>query len=155
MHTAQQLQWQNFGQTLHSQTPYGRAIRGVFRELFKLECLRYIASGMYMKITSDDQINQWLVKAISILKSFSVMLNMVTNAEVHVAYTSTTLKRKCHIDESFHHWLHWKLSFWQLPVQPVMKMSWKWIHFRFSENGRPFFIQPHLYKYLIWYVLSG
>ena len=32
---------------------------------------------------------------------FSVMLNMVTNAEVHVAYTSTTLKRKCHFDEIF------------------------------------------------------
>ena len=27
---------------------------------------------------------------------------------------------------NFHHWLHWKLSFWQLPVQPVMKMSSKW-----------------------------
>ena len=22
---------------------------------------------------------------------------------------------------NFHHWLHWKLSFWQLPVQPVIK----------------------------------
>ena len=32
----------------------------------------------------------------------------------------------------FHHWLHWKLSFWQLPVQPVMKISSKWQHFRFS-----------------------
>ena len=24
---------------------------------------------------------------------------------------------------NFHHWLHWKLSFWQLPVQPVTKIS--------------------------------
>ena len=32
----------------------------------------------------------------------------------------------------FHHWLHWKLSFWQLPVQPVMKISSKW-NFRFSD----------------------
>ena len=24
--------------------------------------------------------------------------------------------------QNFHHWLHWKLSFWQLPVQPVMKI---------------------------------
>ena len=34
---------------------------------------------------------------------------------------------------NFNHWLHWKLSFWQLPVQPVMKISSKWRHFRFSE----------------------
>ena len=24
---------------------------------------------------------------------------------------------------NYHHWLHWKLSKWQLPVQPVMKIS--------------------------------
>ena len=35
---------------------------------------------------------------------------------------------------NFHHWLHWKLSKWQLPVQPVMKISSKWRHFRFSES---------------------
>ena len=34
---------------------------------------------------------------------------------------------------NFRHWLHWKLSFWQLSVQPVMKISSKWWHFRFSE----------------------
>ena len=34
---------------------------------------------------------------------------------------------------NFHHWLHWKLSKWQLPVQPVIKISSKWRHFRFSE----------------------
>ena len=27
--------------------------------------------------------------------------------------------------QNFHHWVHWKLSFWQLPVQPVMKISSK------------------------------
>ena len=31
-----------------------------------------------------------------------------------------------------HHWLHCKLSKWQLPVQPVMKISSKWRHFCFS-----------------------
>ena len=35
---------------------------------------------------------------------------------------------------NFHHWLHWKLSFWQLSVQPVIKISSKWRHFRFSEG---------------------
>ena len=33
----------------------------------------------------------------------------------------------------FQHWLHRKLSIWQLLVQPVMKISSKWQHFRFSE----------------------
>ena len=31
---------------------------------------------------------------------------------------------------NFHHWLHWKLSKWQLSVQPVMKFSSKWRYFR-------------------------
>ena len=35
---------------------------------------------------------------------------------------------------NYHHWLHWKLSKWQLPVQPVMKISSKWRHFRFSVS---------------------
>ena len=37
--------------------------------------------------------------------------------------------------QNFNHWLHWKLSFWQLPVQPVMKISSKWRHSRFSVCG--------------------
>ena len=36
---------------------------------------------------------------------------------------------------NFHHWLHWKLSVWQLSVQPVMKISSKWRHFRFSVGA--------------------
>ena len=35
---------------------------------------------------------------------------------------------------NFNHCLHWKLSCWQLPVQPVMKISSKWRHFRFSVD---------------------
>ena len=33
---------------------------------------------------------------------------------------------------NFNHWLHRKLSFWQLSVQPVIKISSKWRHFCFS-----------------------
>ena len=33
---------------------------------------------------------------------------------------------------NFHQWLHWKLSKWQLSVQPVMKISSKWWRLRFS-----------------------
>ena len=40
--------------------------------------------------------------------------------------------------QNFHHWLHWKLSFWQLPMQPVMKISSKWQHFRFSDGDNFF-----------------
>ena len=38
---------------------------------------------------------------------------------------------------NFHRWLHWKLSKWQLrqlPVQPLMKISSKWRHFRFNAE---------------------
>ena len=34
---------------------------------------------------------------------------------------------------NFHHWLHWKLWEWQLPMLPVMEMSSKWPHFCFEE----------------------
>ena len=46
-------------------------------------------------------------------------------------YTETEMSSFCW---NFHHWLHWKLSKWQLPVQPVIKISSKWRHFRFSVN---------------------
>ena len=47
--------------------------------------------------------------------------------------TTWFTKQKCHFDENFHHWLHWKLSEWQLPVQSVMKISTKWWYFCFSH----------------------
>ena len=34
---------------------------------------------------------------------------------------------------NFNHWLHWKLSKWQLSVQPMIKISSKWRHFCFSD----------------------
>ena len=33
---------------------------------------------------------------------------------------------------NFHHWLHWKLSFCELPVQSVTKIPSKWQYFCFS-----------------------
>ena len=38
----------------------------------------------------------------------------------------------CHFWRNFYPWLHWKLSKWQLPLQPVMKISSKWPHYHFS-----------------------
>ena len=37
--------------------------------------------------------------------------------------------------QKFHHWPHWKLSFWQLSVQPVAKILSKWQHFHYSVNS--------------------
>ena len=64
---------------------------------------------------------------------------------------------------NFHHWLHWKLSFWQLPVQPVMIISSKWRHFRFSaflitRRYRPqlmdiFIFITYTYKHTHTYIL--
>ena len=36
-------------------------------------------------------------------------------------------------DASFHHWLNWKLSFWQLPVQPLTKHFVKMTTFPFQS----------------------
>ena len=41
---------------------------------------------------------------------------------------------------NFRHWLHWKLSFWQLSVQPVMKISSKWWHFRKCHHFDEIFV---------------
>ena len=49
------------------------------------------------------------------------------------AVSSITEMEKSSFWWNVHHWLHWKLSKWQLPVQPVMKISSKWRHFCFSD----------------------
>ena len=56
------------------------------------------------------------------------LLNSLPNAQFNTETKMSSFWR------NFNHWLHWKLSFWQLPVQPVMKISSKWRHFRFSER---------------------
>ena len=48
----------------------------------------------------------------------------------HALYTSETAVQ--FFWRNYHHWLHWKLSKWQLLVQPLMKMSSRWQHFHFS-----------------------
>ena len=52
----------------------------------------------------------------------------------------------------FRHWLHRKLSYWQLPMQPVTKMSTS--PFRFSDADRTrnsCFIQGCHNQYIQWY----
>ena len=47
----------------------------------------------------------------------------------HILFTETEMSS---FWRNFHHCLHRKLSFWQLPMQPVIKISSKWQHFRCS-----------------------
>ena len=60
---------------------------------------------------------------------------------------------------NFNHWLHWKLSFWQLPVQPVMKISSKRRHFRFSASrcwSRMSDYNPYvMWTYLLMHALNA
>ena len=79
---------------------------------------------------------------------------------------------------NFHHWLHWKLSFWQLPVEPGMKnfmkitspsqciqwfflglLHWHWDNpmpqCQWSNSEENHWIwagtyNTHIYKFLIW-----
>ena len=60
---------------------------------------------------------------------------------VWLVYTETKMSS---FWRNFNHWLHWKLSFWQLPLQPVMKISSKWRHFRFSVTSPCISTFPHL-----------
>ena len=52
--------------------------------------------------------------------------------QIHIAGLLRTETEMSSFWWKFRHWLHRKLSKWQLPVQPVMKISSKWRHFRFS-----------------------
>ena len=62
--------------------------------------------------------------------------NSSSRGAIHGLYvlSSNTETKMSSFWWNFHHWLHWKLSKWQLPVQPMMKISSKWRHFRFSEG---------------------
>ena len=39
-----------------------------------------------------------------------------------IVWTLTDIEMEISFWCKFHHWLHWKLSFWQLPVHPMMKI---------------------------------
>ena len=68
---------------------------------------------------------------------------------MRLKYTTFTETKMSSFWRNFHHWLHWKLSFWQLPVQPVMNISSKWRLFRFSvvPESCTFLFQKWLKKY--------
>ena len=61
--------------------------------------------------------------------SICILFGFLVWVTVTLIFTETEMSS---FWRNFRHWLHWKLSFWQLSVQPVMKISSKWWHFRFS-----------------------
>ena len=91
-------------------------------------------------MTSIFQLTNWLFISIQHNK---VMNNMVIFWYLFCApiFSYYIQCKRCYITETemsfwwnIHHWLHRKLSKWQLSVQPVMKISSKWLHFRFSDS---------------------
>ena len=79
-----------------------------------------------------------IVKQFPSWKSYSrrISISIVSSAYNPIQKAIYTETEMSSFWWNFHHWLHWKLSKWQLPVQPVMKISSKWRHFRFSDRRR-------------------
>ena len=60
-----------------------------------------------------------------------------------IMYNLTLTEIEMSFWQNFHRW-HWKLSFWQPPVEPVMKISSRWQqHFRFNV----WTVRRKLYQY--------
>ena len=54
------------------------------------------------------------------LYRMSIMVSHITGNAQSITKTKMSFWR------NFTHWLHWKLSFWQFPVQPMIKFSSNW-----------------------------
>ena len=61
-------------------------------------------------------------------------LLLTKSLHVFVVYEAITETKMSSFWWNFCHWLHWKLSKWWFPVQPVPKISSKWKHFCFSDQ---------------------
>ena len=74
----------------------------------------------------SQQIKIWII--IADLKLL-LIISIFSTSQIALKQLIETLKRKCihTFSWNYHHGLHWKLSFWQLPVQPVMKISSKYM----------------------------
>ena len=66
--------------------------------------------------------NGW--HSVGILKNIGLLLHRNTSVYVEMEDFSFW--------QNFHPWSHWKLSKWQLPVQPVMKIFFKMIAFLYQ-----------------------
>ena len=54
---------------------------------------------------------------------------------------------------NFHHWQHWKLSFWQLSLQPALKTSSKWQHLHFSFSQWKNLCNRSFYSQLLFFIV--
>ena len=90
--------------------------------------------GQYCYCTGPESLLYWVSIAFVLGQYRFCTGSMLFLYTITVLFTYCfSLKQKCHhFDEIFiTAWLHWKLSKWQLSMQPVTKMPSKW-HFRFS-----------------------
>ena len=94
------------------------------------ELSKYPRRGCQFVISGPRYVwNSSACQAKICVASTRFLMKMFYSAKEAYWYTET---EKSSFWWNVHHWLHWKLSKWQLPVQPVMKISSKWRHFCFS-----------------------
>ena len=102
--------------------------------------LKFVLKGPINNISVFVQIMAWRGPGDKPSLSEPMMVGLpthicVTRPKKIRFYKYITETKMSSFWRNFHHWLHWKLSFWQLSVQPVMKISSKWRHFRFSDGS--------------------
>ena len=113
------------------------------------------------KITTASPKGQWVKTTTTMVMIMMMMMLLYSigvsngdgdgSGDIHrdgtpLSYSATLRSTETEMSSfwrNFHHWLHWKLSFWQLSVQPVMKISSKWRHFRFSDRHRTVYIPKY------------
>ena len=96
----------------------------------------YMASLGHNELTLHIFSNMWMI--ISCLH-YSLSAFCITVWLIDPTYVVMPLKHwngMLPFWWNFHHLLHQKLSFWQLSVQPVMKMSFKWQKTRIHASSQ-------------------
>ena len=92
-------------------------------------------SPCYLNVHSVTMIKILMAKYLSIENECMTFLSTILVYNCFPYGNDTTASTETEMLSfwwNFNHWLHRKLSFWQLSVQPVMKISSKWRHFCFS-----------------------
>ena len=105
----------------------------------------YIIWSQWKSVCGDRLMNYPAYGALF----YMVHISLKDERGIYIIYTET---EKSSFWWNVHHWLHWKLSKWQLPVQPVMKISSKWRHFCFSIGSA---IDCHKMKSNMSFFTSG
>ena len=85
-------------------------------------CIQYSVYGLVVWCSLQSHLGNLK----NVIKKLDFYIYSCISCLVH------SLTQKCHFLWNFYHWLYLKLSFWQLPVQLVMKILSKWWHFHSS-----------------------